>query len=267
MPLVSMSNKSVDGLTLRRQLVLEKHLAPGCRSLEIGAFTRPTLDSKKYRTSFLDFYSTEELLEQCTRYGFDPESVRPVDYVVRGNDYRSEVKDKFDVVIANHVLEHIPNLIEWLIMIEDLTEKNGLLFLSLPDKRFSFDKFRDETSLAHILADYLIDGRDLTTEHVIETHIYYDMKFQNRENSIERSLSLDQIKNTMFHHHPGVHCHVFNGNSFRAKILEPLIHMKLIPWNVVEFVPETTAGEFIAILRKGAPEAHYTTDIFLSALL
>ena len=255
-----------DFLTSLRAPVLRKHLAPGMRTLEIGAYTRPTLWRPDFDAHFLDFFSTEELQEQCRAGNGDPESVVPVDYVVRGEDYLSALDGTFDVVIANHVMEHIRNPIAWLIMIGATVREGGTAFISLPDKRVSFDKFRDETSIAHILCDYLIKGRDLESEHCLETEIFYDRQYIKAERSLETSLSLSRIKSAENRFHPGIHCHVFNGSNFLNKIMNPLIYMKLIPWSVLDYVEEPRAGEFYTVLKKCDPQTDMTAEDFFSAV-
>jgi SAM-dependent methyltransferase len=256
------SAAAVDSLSSMRSAVLLKHIAPGADTLEIGAFARPTLRKPEFNASFLDFYSTAELKEQCKKYGGDPDAVMDVDFVVRAEDYTPYVNQTFDAVIANHVLEHIRNPIKWLIDIAELVRHDGFLFISLPDKRFSFDKFRDETALSHILSDFLIEGRDLESEHCIETEIFYDRQYIKQERSLNISLSVDRIRNASKKFHPGIHCHVFDGRNFQNKILKPLIYMQLIPWTIVDYVPETPAGEFYALLRKSAPVTDLTEQDF-----
>ena len=257
---------SDDWLTGLRQRFLLPHLRRGMTSLEIGAFARPTLVAPDFAARFLDFYSTAELREQCHQAGLDPAAVMQVDYVVRGEDYTSVVDQRFDIVVANHVMEHIANPIRWLNMIASLTRPGGYLFIALPEKRVSFDRFRDETSLAHILADYLIEGRDLVAEHSLETHLYYDRQYIGQERSIEISLAPEKVRDALGAHHPGVHCHVFGGASFPDKILRPIIHMRLIPWSLAAYLAETPAGEFYALLQLAPGESGLTSDAFFSNL-
>ena len=257
---------SDDWLTALRQRFLLPHLRRGMTSLEIGAFARPTLVGPDFAARFLDFYSTAELQEQSRQSGLDPAAVMPVDYVVRGEDYTQAVDRQFDIVVANHVLEHIANPVRWLNMIACLTRPGGYLFIALPEKRAGFDRFRDETSLAHILADYLIEGRDLVAEHSLETYLYYDRQYIGQERSIEVSLAPEKLRDALGAHHPGVHCHVFGGASFPDKILRPLVHMQLIPWSLAAYQAETPAGEFYVLLQLAPGESGLTSAAFFAAL-
>jgi SAM-dependent methyltransferase len=59
-----------------------------------------------------------------------------------------------DFVIANHVLEHVENPLRALATISRVLVPNGIAYVTLPDKRFTFDKRRALTPLSHILRDY-----------------------------------------------------------------------------------------------------------------
>jgi SAM-dependent methyltransferase len=60
----------------------------------------------------------------------------------------------FDFVVANHVLEHVTDPIGALAEWHRILKPDGLLLLSLPDKRYTFDHRRSRTPLAHLEADH-----------------------------------------------------------------------------------------------------------------
>src|SRR5690606_9988212 len=64
-----------------------------------------------------------------------------------------------DFVVANQVLEHVENPLRALRTIARVLRPGGIAFISLPDKRFSFDRKRAITPLAHHLKDY-VEGPD-----------------------------------------------------------------------------------------------------------
>ena len=59
-----------------------------------------------------------------------------------------------DFVIANQVLEHFQNPLLALQNMLRVLKPGGVLYLSLPDKRFSFDVDRPVTTVEHVLRDY-----------------------------------------------------------------------------------------------------------------
>ena len=74
-------------------------------------------------------------------------------------------------VIACHVIEHVPNMVAWLNDLHGLLTTNGIVFLAVPDKRYTFDILRPETSLAHILNDFYRAATVPDLEHIWE-HIF-----------------------------------------------------------------------------------------------
>lgn len=246
---------------LRRKAVLP-YLVPGLTCLEVGAYYRPTLPRNVFKSRYVDFYNTAELRREAEKEGLNPARVVEVDYVVRGEDYRDVVRDKFGIVVANHVLEHVSNPIKWLNMISELMEDNGILFVSLPDKKFSFDRLRHNTNLAHLLTDFLSNTTTIGPEHVIEILMYYDNTLFGRQNDISSALDLETLKQQMHLPWPGIHSHVFEGDNFLSTILKPLLFMKLIPYTLADYVPRTEAGEFYFILRKGWTPIEFTSEEF-----
>lgn len=67
--------------------------------------------------------------------------------------------DSQDFVIANHVLEHVEDPLRALKSVSRVLHARGVAYLALPDKRFTFDKDRQITSLDHVIRDHR-DGPD-----------------------------------------------------------------------------------------------------------
>lgn len=66
----------------------------------------------------------------------------------------------FDYAVASHVFEHLPNPVGWLRDVAALLVPRGVIALAVPDRRFTFDFFRRETTAARIL------GRAVGGKHV-----------------------------------------------------------------------------------------------------
>ncbi|OGF49460.1 MAG: hypothetical protein A2231_12270 [Candidatus Firestonebacteria bacterium RIFOXYA2_FULL_40_8] len=59
-----------------------------------------------------------------------------------------------DFVILRHVLEHLPDPVQAVKEIWRVLKPGGIFYLSVPDKRFTFDKERPVTTLEHLLEDH-----------------------------------------------------------------------------------------------------------------
>ena len=131
-------HKALEGLELRSLNILE-----------IGPLNRPLVPrSSRYAVYYADHCSTDVLRR---KYSGNPDV--PVDDIVSVDFDLSllpirettKVAGKFDLVVASHVIEHVPDFVGWLRDIADCLLPGGILALVVPDKRYSFDVFRRET--------------------------------------------------------------------------------------------------------------------------
>jgi SAM-dependent methyltransferase len=115
---------------------------PSDSILEIGPGATPRMRGDKVK--FADVKSRRELQQ---RYRNDPayESIpEKINYVLEGGNLRA-IPEKFDIVFSSHVIEHTLDLIEHINSVEAILRNNGLYFLMIPDKRFTFDRFKPVT--------------------------------------------------------------------------------------------------------------------------
>jgi SAM-dependent methyltransferase len=238
----------------RRRMLFE-HIDKAGRGLEIGPYDQPTLVKSEANICFLDVQPREALVAAVPDKN-QAAKIPEVDFVCVSANYREAIDVTFDYVIANHVLEHVPNPIAWLQMIAGMLVDDGVLFLSLPDKKFTFDKYRPDTPLSHVLHDYFTGVDTISREHMLETELYYDMEFIGREMRLEQRLDLERLRASYdIKLHPGVHCHVFQTETFQDKFLKPLQFLGLVPFEMVAFrgAQAHTGGEFSMVLKKRAP--------------
>lgn len=232
--------------------------------LEIGPYDQPTILKSEADVRYLDWKNREQLVSECSHSELIPE-IPEIDYVVASNNYRDYVEDQFDFIIANHVMEHAPNMIQWLSDISEMMKENAVLFLALPDKEFSFDRYRPDTALSHLVAEFFSGVKEIPVEHHIEVEMYYDLGFINEEMNIVDRLDWSRIQAAISKGpHIGIHSHVFRSSTILSKILKPLLMMGFLPLNVVDFIPARgeTGGEMLIVLRKGARDAGVTTQEF-----
>lgn len=120
--------------------------------IEIGALHRPLRIPKSAKVRYIDRMSALDLREQYPE--LNAKELFNVDIIDDG-EHLSKIKDSTqDFVIANHFLEHCQNPIGAIGNMLRVLKKNGVLYLSIPDKRYSFDADRPQTSIDHILRDY-----------------------------------------------------------------------------------------------------------------
>ncbi len=140
--------------------------------LEFGALDWPLFRVDEAKVKFVDFTSTEEL--RRISYASNPQNIVDVDYIWTGSGSLKDIvgqQDQFDFAIASHVIEHIPNVLGWFRGIFEVLQPNGRFNLAIPDKRFTFDVERRETTIAEIVEADLLDLRAPNVRQVFD-HVY-----------------------------------------------------------------------------------------------
>jgi SAM-dependent methyltransferase len=247
----------------RRRRFLSRHAAlDGARILEVGAMDSPTFEDRDVR--YLDWFSRAELIElHGKNKRRRPERIVDVDYVVKSREFAAAVPDRFDLVIANHVIEHVPDAITWLQQAEALTEPGGALFLSVPDRRYTFDYLRPESTLVDLLRAH-DEGLERADYYQVLSSLLYHRRIRAPEawaGEIDDALAKRRFEvpeameraRRMSREYSGVHCHIFTRDSFERTATE-LSESGLVGW-VLEAIDSVEKGsnEFHALLRLPEP--------------
>ncbi len=249
-----------------RRSVLFRHTTLPCSVLEIGAYAMPTVLPSECELRVLDYYDTQQLRDSAQKAGINPDKVVPVDYCCRDDNYSAVVPRTFDLVIANHVWEHTDRSIVWLQTVRALLREDGLLLLVLPDKKYSFDKYRPDTPFTHLLFEYLAPDLCLKGLHALETAMLYDMQYIGRTNDLAHKLNIDHLRRSLQDRHPGIHTHIFQGETFERAIVKPILYTRLADFHLREITVYRPFGEFAVVLGVGAREPDMTAeDLFTPA--
>jgi hypothetical protein len=139
--------------------------------LEIGAMDLPFVEPGEGHCDFADFRSTEELQELARKtVGHNPEFLVPVLYNLReGYDVISKI---YDWIAAAHVVEHVADLIWWFDVLHSKLHANGIVFLVVPDKRFTFDYHRRLTNLSDVVTAHQQRLRTPSFKQVFDHYFY-----------------------------------------------------------------------------------------------
>lgn len=215
--------------------------------LEIGALDFPTFKKEEGPIKYADSFSYEELLEKykdSSIFNFQ-EIVRP-DYVVWDLNNYGRIQERFDYIIACHVIEHLSNPFGFIQRVSNLLKPGGSLFLTIPDKRFIHeDCHRENTSLAHLLSDFAENSETASFDHYFDYIFGLEFdKVKDLEGLIERSRGLFRTGSL------DIHCHVWTDQSFRQQ-LEFITSREWIPCKI-KLSGHTPPGynEFTVVLRR-----------------
>ena len=234
------------------------------RGLEIGALDRPLLPWSPGRIFTADHSSTEALRE---KYAHDPAvskvDIRAVDFdLSRMPLTRAAQSAGFDYVVASHVIEHVPDLVGWLGEIETILNVGGRLALAIPDRRFTFDYFRRETTLwmvqeaigrkrpdAETVLDFMVN--------VVAADAGLLWADPGSQRDMKKLVSADTCNELMARHAGGeyidVHCWVFTPESFSTLIME-IIKKNRLQFQLTFLEPTSSNQlEFYAQLTKVRP--------------
>jgi hypothetical protein len=223
----------------RREFIEERLDVGSAAMLEIGAMDSPTFPERDSR--YLDWFSREELQKALAgNPNRAPDRIVEPDYVVKQKRFAAAVPARFDAVIANHVLEHVADPILWLEQVGELSPA-GNLFLTVPDRRYTFDYLRPVSTAADFLRAYAEDLERPSRWQMLEAIFYhrpvrandvwggdFSEKLEHRRFQLDTALATSAKADREY---VDVHCHVFTSSSF-ADLIEDLAVGGFIGWRV-----------------------------------
>jgi len=229
------------------------------RCLEIGPFDCPVLTGNNVK--YFDVLSQEGLKARAVdinRIG-NINNIPYIDYVSSTGDL-SIIDNKFDVVLSCHSIEHQLDLIEHLNNVSKILSPNGFYVIISPDKRYCFDHFIKETTIADIIQMNEQKTKTHTLKSVIEHRVLTCHNDSNRHwNNDHGTQTIDtdpmslcnainEYKNT--EGYIDVHSLQFTPSSFEKNI-NLLFKNNYIDLGVHMVYPTLRGGlEFYAILQK-----------------
>jgi len=132
--------------------------------LEIGPAHNAILPKRDgFRTKTVDYLDRDGLVEKYRSFKqYDPNDIEDVDYVIAvGEPMANAIDERFDLVLASHVLEHSLSVIDFINDCTSLLVPGGVVSLIVPDHRYTFDRFRERSSIGRVI-DAADDGRRKT---------------------------------------------------------------------------------------------------------
>lgn len=251
----------------RRRVLNSARLPVPDVALELGAFDNPTLRaSDGFTVRYADYLSTEQMLATWKDHpGHAASRIVPVDYVVKGATVSPFIPDRVDLVVANHVIEHICNPIGWLCDIASICTERGAVFLAVPDQRYTFDYHKRPTDITALVQAYE-EGKnepDLwDVARMIHLHVPVDAGslWAGGEAPAKPGLAgrsfreiLERARERLHKGRADVHSHFYTAASF-VHVFAELARSDYIPWSV-ELLSDVEPGanEFCVLLRRRQP--------------
>jgi len=232
------------------------------RGLEIGPLDKPLLPKSAYDVRYLDVFPVEKLVERCrANPNRDENQVVPLDYVLGKHSISEIVTQKFNYVVASHVIEHLPNLFGWLRDLAKILETNGELFLVVPDHHFTFDMKRPLSSLGELIENDRNQIQKPSFRSVFDQRFYHRQatshqiwQAKQKEQKLELAASFNPRSAYDFaqrtdSEYIDVHCNVFESESF-VELINASWELNLQPFKCMAEKPTTPPFlDFMALLK------------------
>jgi predicted SAM-dependent methyltransferase len=148
--LVSRLRRTVDPARRRRREIAGRYLRGN--GIEIGALHNPLDVPRSANVRYVDHLPVDELRRHYPELASAP--LVDVDVLDDGERLATIGDRTQDFVIANHFLEHCEDPLGALGNMIRVLRPGGVLYLAVPDKRFTFDSARPVTPTEHVLRDH-----------------------------------------------------------------------------------------------------------------
>jgi len=211
------------------------------RGLEVGAGSRPFPHPPSTQVSYGDIRDRDSLQKY-----FHGTEIKTGGHI-NAQTFAGVENESLDFIISAHVIEHLRDPIGSIVNAIRVLKPGGIHLLVVPDMRYTFDRFRPETTLDHVLADYG-DGGASTCRISYEEHLRYVHPFLTGENYPEAEIQRQASENVKRWPEFDIHFHAWTRTGFEtllsaAKQFGPFIVEAAI----------SVANENIFALRKGVP--------------
>ena len=129
---------------------------PQLRGIEVGPSYNPIAPKREgYDVTVVDHAPAEMLRHKYKDMPVDTNLIEKVDVIWSDGDliscFPETDHESFHYIVAPHFIEHVPDLVSFLLDCEKLLVTDGLIILLIPDQRFCFDLFQPTTDAAELV--------------------------------------------------------------------------------------------------------------------
>ena len=237
---------------------------PASQGLEIGARDAPLIARDAGPVLYADYTDAASIRANTHDPAVDKAKIVEVDIVTGGGSLAAVLDRQVDYVVASHVAEHVPDLLGWLADIHKVLAPGGTLGLGIPDRRFTFDRCRPESTIAEAVEAWLLQYDRPSPRRIVDSawqsfdisvaqgwrgEIPPSGALARRQERLAPALELVQ-RVRQANAYNDAHCWVFTPASFLA-LMEQAAILGLLPYVLEIFHPTEAGGyEFFAVLRK-----------------
>jgi predicted SAM-dependent methyltransferase len=202
--------------------------------IEVGGLNAPLKVPAGVGVKYVDLVDADELQKS-----YPGVEIKRPDIVANGETLDCVADESQDFVIANHFLEHCEDPIGALKNFFRVVRRGGVIFVAVPDKRFTFDVRRDVTTFEHLVRDHKEGGDWSRLGHFEDYHRVVLGIDDGRQ--IRRDM--EEMGHT--------HYHVWT----QVEMLELVVRLRKdlgLDFEIEAFLSNRALGEGIIVMRKGA---------------
>jgi SAM-dependent methyltransferase len=235
--------------------------------LEIGPSYNPIAPKRDgWNVEIADHLDAASLRSKYAAWGVDGSAIEEVDYVVGSGGLFTAIgeESRFDFILASHAIEHMPDVVQFLVDCEKLLKPGGILSLVVPDKRFCFDVLKPLTTTGQILQAHIERRSKHSPGTIFDAHALHvknneaivwpenrnvnDLKFVHSVAEAKKIMD-DYIEHGQF---LDVHAWQFIPASFEM-LISDLIEMKLLKLELVASFDTVGYEFFVSLCKSGVP--------------
>ena len=170
-----------------RYEVLTAPLKLSGTGLEIAPYFYPLLDKARHDVRYVDCIDNDTIAKKAAENpGAIGREIPRIDWVwTPGKPLRSCIPADivFDYCVATHVMEHVPDTIGWLNQILEVMRDGAVLALALPDRRYTMDHYRRETTLGDVVGNWISAPSRPTGAQIVDflSQSFYDTRARRSE--------------------------------------------------------------------------------------
>ena len=241
--------------------------------LEIGPLHNPLVRKSDGAVLYIDHADTDFIKRATSDPNIDNNQIVDIDIIWGDRPLKELIPQPADYAVASHVIEHVPDVIGWLLDLHGALKADGLIGLAIPDRRFTFDLRRPESTIGEMVEAHLLRARRPPARHLFD-RLALDTVFpkargwaddmfaqvSTRDDRLPDAYSLaERVATTT--DYVDAHCWVFTPESF-LDLVERLSHLGLFPFAIEYFHPtEYGDYEFYVRLRKSDDAAAIAASI------
>ena len=212
--------------------------------IEIGALHQPLHLPPSARVRYVDRMPISELRRQYPELAAEP--LVETNIIDDGEKLTTIEDGTQDFLVANHFLEHCQNPILTVQNLFRVLKAGAVLYLAVPDKRFTFDVDRPSTTIEHLTRDF-VEGPEWSKQQHFEEWVRLVNKRSDEAQVAEEARLLIEMNYS-------IHYHVW-GDAELVELIATL--QRFVQFELELFL--RNGFETILILRKPAGKARPVT--------